>query len=630
MSCQAVFFWIWLQFLRRDPKNPLKYGGADEIFFNYLWFLIGVFGLGLSKYGLVGLEAAMLQTTFWKPPNAAALLMHGGNSWSGPGGWIEGLKMSCWERKYITHRLWVLLVSLSLLPFIALTLSGLCLELSDGYVQSSNAPMVIGYMWEDFHRRQERSYYSDAAKRWETGSPAKLPGLGLIYTPEYLQRGQYSGLQDIPNTLPLNEGIPEIFLAPQAKVPISGNAWGLRAGYNCSIVRDASQFTIIGQKSSSIYSSDGSPGDKQTPSWASLVTPSNEKINIFTGTMPLDAVNLLGYIEMGVSNVSATTYDGTEPSSFNSKNMDRADILEFSLWQIRIRASYEDDKDLDFDSRLDPTIRGMGQPFIQTPNRSYVANDTFFMIRSNNEDKTSRLEYYNDSSLLPRIVSAPSPIGVRCRVVSTLGTAELNPAKSTFHSFKQTPSPPFNASIMESETPRLGNIAAKTMIARYLQIFKSVNAPPPITVSNSYQYQSYIQPQSLQKSIMLAYATDALQLMYDGTYGFEGARNDTNLKSSRPGKILTVGKVPPAIPAVIFAIWAFGCVLLGVWFGFRRRWSDSLDGFSFFQFGVELANEVKDKPDFLSAKEFRQSETLWSLPGSLKDMRSNNSHGPLI
>jgi hypothetical protein len=550
----TVYFWqIRSHFLKRDSKDPVKYGGANEIRIYHSWFLIGVFGLGLSKYGLVGVEN-MLQTSASQIPNSE-------HSWSGPSGWIKGPKALRFGQRGITSGMWYLLAFLSLLPFVALPLSGLCLELSEGYVRSSDTATVVGQKWEDFNRRQERYYYLGAEKGWEMGSPATVPGFGVIYTPEYIQRGKYSGLQDVPNTLPLDEGIPEMFLTPQAKTPISDNSWGLRAGYNCSMVENASEFTILSQKSlSSVYMSN------RDPLWVSLKTPSNQMIYVFTGNDAMYSVNVLGYIEMGVSHTATTTYNGTEPSSFDPGDMDKADIFEYLIWQMRKPSAYNQD-DLYFNSTLEPIVKGMGQPFIQTTNGSYVANETFFNIQSGGSNRTSSIKEYGESSYLENIISLTPPIGIRCRVVSTLGTAELNPAQSTFHSFKKTPSPPFDQSLMESMTPRLGNIAMKTMLGRYLQIFTSVNSPAPITVSNSYYYQSFIQPQSLQKSIMLAFAKDALQLMYDGTYGFEGAWHDTNLTSSRPGKILAVGMLEPLIPAVIFTIWAVGCVLLGVLFG---------------------------------------------------------------
>ncbi|RFU30890.1 hypothetical protein B7463_g5464, partial [Scytalidium lignicola] len=623
LAVTAYYLWIWLYFLKRDSEGPVKYGINNQIWIFYSWFLIGVFGLDWSKHGLIGVEAAMLQTYFWQVPSAAALLMHSESSWSGPGGWIECLTMRLVRRKKgLTHRLWYLLAFLSLLPFVALPLSGLCLELSDGYVPASDSPMVVGHTWEDFNRRQS-AYYSAALSGWKIGSPATVPGIGIIYTPGYLNRENYSSLAHIPNTLPLDEGIPEIFLTPQAKNPISGRAWGFHAGYNCSIVKDSSEFTILNKKSSSTVYNLGYTDQE----WGSLITSSGERISIFNSSIIADGNNLWGYAEVGVRNTATVSnpstnqpipyYDGTEPGFSESDDPSKADILEYALWQVRLPGSYGEQA---FNSTLDPIIKGMGQPFIQTANGSYVRNNTFFKVQSNDGYNSSAIEIFGDPSRLYSIVSLAPPIGVRCQIISVLGTAELNPVQSTFHSFERTPSPPFDQSVEKSQTPRFGVITRATILGRYLEIFTSSNSPAPMTVSNSYFYQNYIQPQTLQKSIMLAHAMDALQLMYDGTYGFEGAWLNTNLTSSKPGKLLTTGVVLPAIPAVLFMIWAVCCALLGVFFGFRRRWSDCLDGYSFFRLGVDSADDVKEKPGTLRAKEFYENEALFSLQALVRDM----------
>ncbi|KAI1144630.1 hypothetical protein F5Y05DRAFT_33620 [Hypoxylon sp. FL0543] len=612
----AYYFVIWLRF-KRNPDDPVKYGSAIEIWIFYSWFAIGVFGLEWSKYGLVGVESAMLQASFWKAPNAVALMMHSESSWSGPDGWLN-------LQKRLNHRLWYLLAFLSLLAYVAFPLSGLSFETADGYVPLMTHPLVIGHTWEDFNRRQKKFYDSGAWKGWEIGSPATVPGFGVIYTPGYLHREDYSSFKRVPNTLPLAEGIPEIFLAPQAEAPVSGKAWGIHAGYNCSMVKDASEFTILGQKSlSSFYGSQDASSDDDQLAWVRLKTPSEQLIYAFSSSSNAgDAINLWGYAEMGVSNTSTTTYDGTEPGSFNDSGIAKADILEFSLWQARLHGAYGDN-DAEFNSTLDPVVRGMGQPITQAPNGSFVRNDSFFKIQS----IKGYGDHYNISTDPPGTVMTLAPaIGIRCRVVSNLGAAELDPVQTTFHSFTQTSSPPFNSSREEEETPRLGNIAQNTMLGRYIQIFTASSSPAPITVSNSYLYQSYIQPHMLQRSIMLAYAMDALQLMYDGTYGFEGAWSHTNLTSSKPGKVLVSGRIPQGIIAGFFATWAFGCMLLGISYGFRRRWSDSLDGYSFFRFGVELADKVKDKPDFWAAREFYHSTTLESLPGLIGDMQRNGRY----
>ncbi|KAI1387282.1 uncharacterized protein F4822DRAFT_278409 [Hypoxylon trugodes] len=602
LAITAYYFFIWLYF-KRDKDDPVKYGSPSEIWIFYSWFVLSVFALEWFRYGLVGAEAAMLQTPFWRVPDAAALLTHSEAAWSGPDGWFK---------LRVMHRLWYFLAALSFLAFVAIPLSGLSFETSDGYIPLSIPPIVIGHTLENYHSRQESFYYSGALKGWEIGSPTMVPGYGIIYTPEYLQREQYSGLKSVPNTLPLDEGIPEILLTPQADTPIAGKVWGLHAGYNCSMVKDASEFTILNQKSSSTYSTNRKATSDQLE-WVRLETPSNEMIYAFTSSSDLIHVNnIWGYAEMGVSsNSSVPTYDGSEPSSFDQDGIAKADVLEYALWQARLKGSYGDNYS-NFNDTLDPAITGMGLPIMQASNGTFMPNSSFFKMQS----EKIYGDHYNvtiNDYLYKQILSLAPPIGVRCRVVSTLGTAELNPVRSSFHSFQQTPSPHFNSSAEDTPTPRMGYIASQTLLGHYWEIFTAANAPAPVTDSNSYLYQNYIQPRMLQKSIMLAHAMDALQLMYDGTYGFEGAWRNDNLTASTPGKVLVAGIVPQSALAVVFGVWALSCTLLGLVYGFRRRWSDSLDGYSFFRFGVEYADEVKGKQDFWDASEFYYNQTLRSL-----------------
>jgi hypothetical protein len=78
----------------------------------------------------------MLQRPFWHAKNAMVLTMHGGHSWSGPAGWEKCLRR-LFGRRHIAGRLWYLLSTLSLLATVALPLSGLSVELFDGYLSRS-------------------------------------------------------------------------------------------------------------------------------------------------------------------------------------------------------------------------------------------------------------------------------------------------------------------------------------------------------------------------------------------------------------------------------------------------------------------------------------------------------------
>ena len=53
------------------------------------------------------------------------------------------------RKKAITGWLWYILALVSIMPFVALPLSGLSMELSDGYVPSSMPAMVVGQTWAE-------------------------------------------------------------------------------------------------------------------------------------------------------------------------------------------------------------------------------------------------------------------------------------------------------------------------------------------------------------------------------------------------------------------------------------------------------------------------------------------------
>lgn len=58
----------------------------------YSWFFIGVFGLSVSKFGLEGIEAAMMQDPFWAPKDGLVLFGHAEKTWTGLSGWWALLK----------------------------------------------------------------------------------------------------------------------------------------------------------------------------------------------------------------------------------------------------------------------------------------------------------------------------------------------------------------------------------------------------------------------------------------------------------------------------------------------------------------------------------------------------------
>ncbi|OOF98015.1 hypothetical protein ASPCADRAFT_32903, partial [Aspergillus carbonarius ITEM 5010] len=532
----AVYFvFIWLVLLRKDSDAVVRYASVSELWVYYSWFVICTFGIGWSKYGLAGIEVAMLQSRRFGVVDKETLYMHSGTSWSGPDGWIECLARLLRGKESHAHRLWYLLSALSLLPFVAHPISGFCMELSDGYVFSSSAPRVIGRKWEDFNNRQPDQTTSRARSRWEMGSSTGLPGIGILYTPPSIQRDQIDGLRSLPNRFPHHEPVLDIFLSPQAKTPIEGHAWGLRVGYNCSIVRDASEFTIISDRS---------------------------KVSNNTGLYRTSQLkDQDAEVSMGVSNPSDPAYDGTE--------LGAANILELAMWQVRRQAAYEEHP---FDNSIDLPLKGMGQPITQLPNGTFTSNRTFFEAYGTDHV----LDDFVSPNGMKFIYLAP-PIGLRCTRFSALGLANLAAKTSSFINFTRTSPPDFNWEKEEARAPLFGYTVRNILRRQYLRFFDSINLPPPITVSNSVFYTRFLQARELQQSVMSAHAMDALQLMYDGVTSFENSYLNSNLTSSTPGKVLTPGVAPALFPAVLFLIWAGFCSILGLKYGFVRRCADTLD-----------------------------------------------------
>ncbi|OJD19525.1 hypothetical protein AJ78_00496 [Emergomyces pasteurianus Ep9510] len=608
-------FWAAISFSLLQKRDVVKYGNKNEIQIYYSWFILAVFGLGLSKYGLAGVEVAMLQHPFWQARNTMVLLMHSDTSWGGPNGWSRYIARVFTGRHPATHRLWHLLASISIVGSIAIPLSGICMELADGYINTAEYPLVSGRTLENFNSRDTGQAASRGSSAWRTASPVTVPGMGIMYTPSYINRDKFPQLGKLPNALPLRGGIPEIFLTPQSTTPINGKGWGLRLGYNCSAVKSASEFTVLAREK------------PQNPTHRTLAdigrSPSFEGNSSIHALSPSDwhlSRNIWGYARIGVDLMPLSIYDGSE-ASFDEKGLQNANVLEYVMWQMRFPTAYPDlSKNPQFDDKIEPSMADMYQPFTIDSDGMPQVDESFF-----GEDEREAL----DSIPRKRIINIAEPIGVRCVHISVLGTAELDGRTSTYSNFKQSPSPPFNQAEVESPASRFGVTAAKILQDDYFRIFTAIMAAPPEVISNSVDYKRYIQPAALTEAILRAYAMDALQLMYDGIYSTEPGASyiAKNLTSSRRGKVLERGKFNPALPGTLFVLWSVSSAIIGLTYGFRRRWSETLDGYSLFRFGVDLAHEVRHHPELSSTDGLDKCTKLQELPGLIGDSRPDMEIG---
>jgi hypothetical protein len=70
-----------ISWVYRVPNLELtQYGHRNAGSVYSSWFIIGVFGLGISQYGLAGVEAAMLEDRHLDARDTMTLLMHSRHS----------------------------------------------------------------------------------------------------------------------------------------------------------------------------------------------------------------------------------------------------------------------------------------------------------------------------------------------------------------------------------------------------------------------------------------------------------------------------------------------------------------------------------------------------------------------
>jgi hypothetical protein len=164
----------------------------------------------------------------WAARDAMLVMTHGEHSWGGPGGWMKmarNLFRFRSGKSWAPSKLWIVLSILSLLVFIALPLSGLVMNFGSGFVKSKENPLVTGFEYDSFNVRKIGDGATGAGVTWQYSFGASVPGMSVVYTPSGVDRSDPNFLFLQTKSLPTDDGVSQIFLAPQAEVPISGNIW---------------------------------------------------------------------------------------------------------------------------------------------------------------------------------------------------------------------------------------------------------------------------------------------------------------------------------------------------------------------------------------------------------------------
>jgi hypothetical protein len=104
-------------------------------------------------------------------------------------------------------------------------MSGLVINFGNGFVKSGENPPVIGFAYDTFNVRNIESAKTGAGATWQCNFKSTIPRMGVIYTPPNVNRSDpnLSFPQKIIRSLPTDDGVNQIFLAPQARVPMTSN-----------------------------------------------------------------------------------------------------------------------------------------------------------------------------------------------------------------------------------------------------------------------------------------------------------------------------------------------------------------------------------------------------------------------
>jgi hypothetical protein len=583
----------------------MLFGRRGATWIYYSWFIAGVIGLSLSLYGLSGVEAGMLMEPAWNVGDATRLMLHADKTWGGPGGWLRTIKWALDTRGGNRRRspswLWFVLAWPTILVFVAWPLSGLTMETAQGFLPARAAVPAImtGLSYDTFNERSGRDNWDLASLSWNSRQDAKVPGAGIVYTPEGFDRSQMAFLSQVPAVFPKDDGVTEIFITAQADQPIDGAMWGLLLQYNCSVISRAQDFRLINRFNRSL------PHDEYHYSM-----PMDDKSLLarrrMNQTEGRPAKNLDAVVEIGVASprrrrqndplADSKTPNMTDKCYFTEDldytkeypGMDQHEVLEIALWQILHKeTALPENLSPAYNYSIDHNLTGLFG--------AYDARD----FRGLSQTQRNR------SSPLPM-----TAIGVQCNASSSVGSATIDGIRSSYSSFQRTDTPLATqyyrcADRFSAEVPAL--LLDKEGSFWLAALFQTSAASPAYYESDDKADTTlslrlgYLQAEQLRRVMLSAYASYAMQLMYNGgqPYTIQNGSyltfTNPNATAFEPGPVIKAGAMPAAVPVTLFCIWALISCSLGILYGFRRRWTEILDGHTMFRLGAELLEHERSE-----------------------------------
>ncbi|KAK6532550.1 hypothetical protein TWF281_006735 [Arthrobotrys megalospora] len=602
-----VTWWRWLRFPEGSSEVWKRTGILDNVdIVNYSWFVIATFALNLGTYAVAGSVAAMVMRRRWAPKNFRRLIILAGNTFQDPAGWFNALVKLVRKRKLYKRNgvLWDILAFFSIIGFAAWPLTGLTMQTEDGFSISrrykDEVAFVVGRNHSSINARDGALTTGRVTTFWSSGFSAQMP----LRKQFYVTPGSSIQLNvSSDNTLP-DDASESIFLAPQSTGPIIGSVFGLAVRYSCNIVNSTSQFTVLSRRNDTFNLDRSNPASGYTLSDGSVVLLRNKTngINLIS--------NVNGSLELGTSlNINYIT-DPTDSENIGYASifepypgLNSTVVLEAALWQSI--------SPIDFYGRIG------------------VNRDNF-----NFRDAENDIPELRNSRRYP----GQKAVGVRCEASSAIGTALINGVDGTYTNFTQ-----LNATIrngggikrfetgiahMIVQTPYIPfGLVFSNNVDWFSALYSSIEMSSLTT--NSFgdflgAAPSVLQAQDLRNAMLRAYKTHAIHIMYDGLSDPTYAWKLGNVTIGKEATILTRGVVPPEIVLGMLTAWALSIIILSLAYQFRRRWTETLDGYTIFRFGVDRPDDVV--PEML-AGEFDNAAVLERLPGMVGDLEPDKEVG---
>lgn len=564
----AYYVWIYVTYLGHwgSPNEHLANSTPNATYVWWSWFIVGAVGLNISNYSLAGFEAGMLASSTFQLQGVEQTMSHGDKSWSLLSGWrialaSIGRRISGRGQKGSEPGpLWFILFGLSVLSW-SFVLSGLTMEVGEGYAAGDKAGTdVFGANASTMSNRLFEDIAGEATKMWQYGLEPQLPLAGALYT----SSGNRLQADISKSAIFPSVASPDLFLAPQAETPIIGEAWGLAFKYNCSVVQSMHEFTILNR-----------PNDLQPPSPDDFRMPAHvfgdaEAYLLAQGpSNDSSASNLEGIVQLGSQTGNGSSYLGGSPE------LHRADIFEVMLWQSLVPKPESS------------TFGGFNSTIVDAP------------------------QNYTDSTGAPMAV-----IGARCLSSASTGLAIINGLTGTFSNFKREddalqPSADMNFFGMSGLSYVVQGDDTLTSIDGgnpdwMWPIFSSVGITRLVDQDGNITYFELAQASHLQRSLADSYKHTPIQFMYDNNRDPKRQWFHPNLTAAVTRSTLKKPKsgIPPLFIVITILAWAGGCVILGIAFGFRRRWSKTLDARSMFWLGQNTKGQAPDRP--ITIQDFRR------------------------